>query len=118
MNKRKVGTDYEEQAAAFLQAQGMRLLERNYRCRIGEIDLIAFDPDEEAVVFVEVKYRAGAGAGRPEEAVTETKQRTICRVADHYRMRKRLGEAYAFRFDVIAIEGKTLRYYRNAFAYD
>jgi putative endonuclease len=117
MNKRKIGTDYEEQAARYLEEQGLRLLSRNYRCRIGEIDLIAYEPTTKTVAFVEVKYRTDAEAGLPEEAVTEGKQRTICRVADHYRMRKHLGDDYSFRFDVIAIQGQSLRYYMNAFDY-
>jgi putative endonuclease len=117
MNNRKKGTDFESQAASYLEAKGYRVLERNFRCRIGEIDLIALDPDADEVVFAEVKYRADRRAGLPEEAVTYAKARTICRVADYYRMRCGFSGTVSCRFDVIAVEGREIRHYRNAFDY-
>ena len=67
MNKREVGAAYEEAAAVFLEKNGVRILERNFRCRQGEIDLIG--RDGEYLVFFEVKYRKNADAGLPAEAV-------------------------------------------------
>ena len=61
MNKRKTGTEYEELAARWLIEKGYEILEKNYRCRIGEIDLIA--RDGRYLVFVEVKYRSDEKAG-------------------------------------------------------
>ena len=73
MNKRQIGTLYEEKAARLAHRQaGYEILERNYRCRAGEIDLIAKDHD--FLVFVEVKYRENASMGTPLEAVGKTKR--------------------------------------------
>ena len=67
MNKRQTGADQEVLAAVWLEKQGLRILEKNYRCRQGEIDLIA--RDGRYLVFVEVKYRKGIHTGHPSEAV-------------------------------------------------
>ena len=67
MNKRKIGSRYEEAAAAFLQKQGFRILGKNFRCRQGEIDLVCREGKE--LVFTEVKYRSDASCGSPFEAV-------------------------------------------------
>lgn len=113
MNRRKVGTDGETLAAAFLEKQGVSILERNFRDRNGEIDLIG--RDGEYLVFFEVKYRRGAGMGHPEEAVGSAKQRQICRVADYYRISHGISPQEAQRYDVVAIEGEQIRWVKNAF---
>ena len=82
MNKRAIGTIEEDRAAAYLQEQGFLLLERNYRCKIGEIDIIAADGSY--LVFVEVKFRKDGGRGSSLEAVNYRKQAVICKVARHY----------------------------------
>ena len=74
-NKRAVGSRYEEETAAFLQKNGYRILEKNFRDRRGEIDLIA--KDGRTLVFVEVKYRKNVRNGYPEEAVDTRKQKKI-----------------------------------------
>lgn len=114
-NRRKIGATYEEQAATYLEAHGYRILERNFRCRIGEIDLIA--REGKTLVFLEVKYRRNGSCGSPAEAVTHEKQRRICRVADYYRMLHRIPEQQNCRFDVVAIQGRTIEVIRNAFFY-
>ena len=78
-NRRQIGTKEEALAAAFLEKQGYQILERNFRCRLGEIDLIARDGS--TLVFVEVKYRKNADFGTPAEAVNRKKQLTICETA-------------------------------------
>lgn len=113
MNTRKKGTEYEDVAADYLQCQGVEILERNYRNRCGEIDIIG--KDGEYIVFFEVKYRKNSKKGAPAEAVNFTKQKTICRVADYYRMLHGIGEFFPIRYDVIAIEGLELIWYKNAF---
>lgn len=117
MNKRAVGKQYEERACQYLEDRGMRIAEKNFRCRQGEIDLIGFH--EGYLVFVEVKYRATDHFGRAAEAVTEAKQRKICRVADYYRYLHKVGDGRAIRYDVVAIQGteKDLHiiWYKNAF---
>ena len=115
MNKRQVGSEKEEKAAKFLENRGLKILETNYRDRFGEIDIIA--RDNRYTVFVEVKYRKTARSGRPDEAVTFSKARTISRVADHYRIYRKLPDDAMFRFDVVAIEGENIRWHKNAFLY-
>ncbi len=114
-NKRRVGTEYEDRAAEYLTERGADIIERNYRSRMGEIDIIA--KDEGVICFIEVKYRRNGLSGEPGEAVGARKQFTICRVSDHYRMEKRLPEDIPYRYDVIAIKGKDICWYKNAFSY-
>ena len=115
MNKREKGAQKEEQVCAYLLYEGVKIVERNFRCRQGEIDIIGYDG--EFLVFFEVKYRSGRGMGSAAEAVGLTKQRKICRVADYYRMIHRLSEDTPLRFDVVAIDGENLRWIKNAFYY-
>lgn len=115
MNKRQIGTEYEEMAARYLAQSGCEILARNFRCRFGEIDLVASDGT--GLVFVEVKYRKSRANGLPEEAVSPSKMRTISRVADFYRARYRVPDTVPCRFDVIAIEGQKIRHHKNAFPY-
>lgn len=113
-NTRKVGQLQEERTALELEKHGYRILERNYRCRIGEIDIIAMH--QGYLVFIEVKYRKNEKAGYAAEAVTRKKQQIICRVADNY-IRTHCREIPACRFDVAAIDGENLKIYQNAFEY-
>lgn len=115
MNKREAGAKYEQIAAEFLQQSGMLILERNFRCRSGEIDLIG--RHEGYLVFVEVKYRASDKSGMPEEAVGYQKQRKICRVADFYRYVKNLPEQTPVRYDVVAVLREQCIWYQNAFVH-
>ncbi len=115
MNKRQVGKDYEELAARCLEEKGYRILERNFRCRQGEIDLIARDGS--CLVFVEVKYRRDGRAGDPAEAVDFRKQRRIIRTAAYYCYKRNIGESQACRFDVISVLGSEVRHIENAFEY-
>lgn len=115
MNRRARGSRYEELAADYLEHSHMHVIGRNFRCRYGEIDLVA--RDGRTLVFVEVKYRADASAGFPEEALSFSKRRTISRTADFYRVRYKIRSDTPCRFDVIAFEGETLRHYENAFSY-
>ena len=119
-NFRKRGALGEELAARFLEQNGIRILERNFRSgRSGEIDLVC--EDNGSLVFVEVKLRRKPGSGDPEEAVTESKQRRICHTADYYRCRYRVDDATPIRFDVVAIRleegGARMHWIRNAFLY-
>ncbi len=113
MNKRQLGADYEKVAGEFLQKQGYEILERNFRCRSGEIDLIT--REEEYLCFVEVKYRAGSTCGSPLDAVGSRKQSQIIRVAKYYLMKNGMTMDTPCRFDVVAIEGKEITLLRNAF---
>ncbi|MBQ7358621.1 MAG: YraN family protein [Lachnospiraceae bacterium] len=113
MNKRRVGESKEKEAAAYLQAQGMQILEYNFRSRRGEIDLIG--KQDEYLVFVEVKFRQSKAKGSPLEAVDLRKQRQICKVADFYRLMHGIGEFAPIRYDVVGIEGDKITWIPNAF---
>jgi putative endonuclease len=113
MNKRRVGAEYERRAAAYLTGQGYTVLERNFRCRTGEIDIIAREGG--CLCFVEVKYRAGSGHGSPLEAVDYRKKQKILGVARYYMMVHHLATDTACRMDVVAIEGEEITLIRNAF---
>ena len=108
-----MGADREKQAAEYLERQGMRIVERNFRIRQGEIDLIGYH--QGYLVFVEVKYRSGDTKGHASEAVNLKKQQRICRVADYYRYSRRLGADIGIRYDVIAIQGEEISWIQNAF---
>lgn len=91
----------EEAAAQHLRAAGLKILSRNYRCRQGEIDLIARDGD--TLVFVEVRYRRSSHFGGAGASVDRRKQRKLLAAANSYLMRYKLD--CPCRFDVVAIEG-------------
>ena len=93
------GTLAETLAADYLQARGMRLLERNYRCRLGEIDLILADGP--ALVFVEVRLRRNPGYGGAAASITAAKRRRILRAARHYLAGK---PEPLCRFDVVLLD--------------
>ena len=115
MNTRKLGNEKENRAAEYIESHGGRIIERNYRSRMGEIDLIA--KDEGAICFVEVKYRRSTAKGYPSEAVGAKKQFTISRVSDYYRMVRHLPDDIPYRFDVISITADDIIWYKNAFEY-
>lgn len=97
-----VGNMGEEVATAFLTARGLRILERNFRCKGGEVDIIARDPGDKSLVFVEVKARRDLSYGVPQLAVNAFKQRQISKAALTWLSKNRLHDQNA-RFDVIAI---------------
>lgn len=100
-NKR-TGALGEEVATNFLIARGYRILERNFRCKGGEVDIITRDPGDKSLVFIEVKARRGLSYGVPQLAVTPFKQRQISKAALTWLSKNRLHDQNA-RFDVIAI---------------
>lgn len=114
-NKRQKGSSYEKLAAEYLLKQGYEILEMNYRCKQGEIDIVA--RDGAYLVFAEVKYRRSASKGLPEEAVDRKKQRIISRVAAYYCMKHGIGEAAPCRFDVVAFLEDEIHLIQNAFDY-
>lgn len=115
MNNKEIGKKYEERAAEFLKERGMDLLEQNYACRQGEVDLIGIH--DTCLVFVEVKYRKNDVSGTPEEAVGIAKQRKICRVSDYYRICHENQSSRQIRYDVVAVTDQAIRWYPNAFSY-
>ncbi len=112
-----LGRTGERLAAHTLERRGYRILERNFRCRHGEIDLVAEDGQD--LVFVEVKTRRGTAFGRPEEAVTPSKQRKLLEIATYYLDLHSCSDR-AWRIDVVAVQFSThgkledIRIYRHA----
>lgn len=113
MNTRLTGGQFEKKAADYLAEQGYRILERNYRCRLGEIDLIALH--QGYLVFIEVKYRSSSGCGVPGAAVNHTKQRKISQTAVWYMAEKRITEDMPCRFDVVGMTPLEIQLFQNAF---
>ncbi len=96
----RLGARGERIAAAFLADAGLRVLDRNWRCREGELDLVARDGD--ALVFCEVKTRRGTGFGSPVEAVTPAKQRRLRTLARRW-LAAHDEHAPDLRFDVVGV---------------
>jgi putative endonuclease len=82
-SKKQIGVRGEDLACAELERQGLQVLERNWRCRLGEIDIVAAEAGANGLtmVFCEVKCRSGLGFGHPLEAITFTKRRTLRQLA-------------------------------------
>jgi putative endonuclease len=113
MNNRAVGTAFEQKAAQFLINNGYQLLYRNFRCRLGEIDLIA--RSEGYLCFIEVKYRSGASKGFPAEAITPAKISRITKTAQFYMLRHRIPQDTPCRFDAVVILDQDISLIKNAF---
>lgn len=101
MNKTELGSFGENLAAEYLEQEGYRILERNFRCRMGEIDLIACR--KQILTFVEVKLRKDSRHGEAREFVTAAKQRKLRMAASYYLMNHPSAEELQMRFDVIEI---------------
>jgi len=99
--RRQLGTWGEEQAARYLRTQGYEIVERNWRCAAGELDLIAWE--KEQLVFVEVRTRRGRTYGTPEESVTQAKQAKLIELAQTY-IQEHAELECAWRIDVVAVE--------------
>lgn len=113
--RKNIGAQYERLAGKYLTDKGYNILEYNFRCRSGEIDLIA--KRDGVLVFCEVKYRKDAVKGHPLEAVTVCKQRRICRCALCYLLQKGCGTDVPCRFDVVGILDNEIIHIENAFEY-
>jgi len=115
-DNKKTGKIGEDIAIDFLKKKGYKIIERNYRCVFGEVDIVARDRND--IVFVEVKSRRSEYFGDPTDAVDFNKQKKISKIALNYMNEKRLDNHDA-RFDVIAIKlspnGNTVKLIENAF---
>lgn len=113
---KRTGKKGEELAAAYLAEIGYRIIERNYRCVFGEIDIVAWEG--ETLVFAEVKSRRTEAYGAPQLAVGREKQNKISRIALNYLSEKHLRH-YPARFDVVAVKlfpaGTRIELIRDAF---
>lgn len=99
--RRAAGSTVEQLAAQWLIARGLVLIETNYSCRLGELDLIMRDHD--TLVFVEVRYRSHSGFMSPVTSVDHRKQRKLLRAASVYLQHRGLTNRAPCRFDVLGI---------------
>ena len=116
MQKKELGKEGEEIAIRFLKKNGYKIIERNYVCKMGEMDIIAREKD--TLVFVEVKTRTSTAFGPPQLAVNSAKQMQLSKVALYFLKEKQLEDTNA-RFDVVAIllgpKGKEIELIKDAF---
>ncbi len=114
--KKELGRRGEEVALRFLKKKGYRIIEKNYVCKMGEMDIIAKEKD--TLAFIEVKARTSREFGPPQLAVNDWKQRQLSKIALNYLKEKRLEDVKA-RFDVVAIflgqKDEEIELIRNAF---
>jgi putative endonuclease len=110
------GKEGEKIAAAFLKKNGYRIIEINFRCPIGEIDIVAKEKND--LVFVEVKTRKSIELGYPEQAVGIRKQKKMSQLALWYLQKRKIADTNA-RFDVVAVtlipENNEVKLIKNAF---
>ena len=104
-----LGRDAEARALAFLQQQGLTLIEKNFRCRAGEIDQIMHDV--QTLVFIEVRSRKNQHFGGAAASVGPVKQQRLWRSASFYLLK--FPKPPACRFDLVAIDGNDLRWMKN-----
>jgi putative endonuclease len=112
------GQAAEALARQFLEQRGLRLLAQNWRCRLGELDLVMLDSD--TVVFVEVRYRLYSAWGGAAESVDARKREKLSRAAQHFLQQESRWARHPCRFDVIAITADSqapapLNWIQNAF---
>jgi putative endonuclease len=116
IQRKEVGKRGEDLALRFLKKEGYHVFERNYVCKMGEVDIIAREKD--TLAFIEVKTRTSTAFGPPQLAVNQAKQRQMTKVALHFLSEKGLKDVKA-RFDVVAIvlrpEGEEIELIRDAF---
>ncbi|MCE5394403.1 MAG: YraN family protein [Acidithiobacillus sp.] len=110
----KKGTYQEEQAVKLLIQRGMQMVERNFHCRSGEIDLVL--RDGESLVFVEVRSRSHHRQGTAAASITQRKQKRIIRAAQYFLLRHPQYQRWPCRFDVVSFDGDAAgEWIRDAF---
>lgn len=116
--KRAKGNLAEDKALNYLCQQGLKLIQRNYLCKMGEVDLIM--RDKSYWVFIEVRSRVNLSFGSGIESITPAKRKKIMRTATHYLMMNQLMGKVPSRFDVVSIDGpnQALTWIKDAFGED
>ncbi len=116
INSRISGAYYESKASHYLSQQGLSIIDRNFSCRGGELDIIA--QENERLVFVEVRYRKNKHYGGAAASVDKKKQAKLQKAAIAYMKSKKLNSEHTYyRFDIIAFEGSenNINWIKNAF---
>ncbi len=106
---RSKGSEIEKMAALHLQSHGVEILQQNFQCKMGEIDIIGKHKNE--LVFIEVRYRKNTFFGTPAESVTFSKQQKLTRTAQYYLNGHREFRSLPCRFDVIAVTDQSNKPY-------
>ncbi len=112
-NKRTIGTKYEEVAIKHLESKGYNIVAKNFRCKNGEIDIVA--KEGRYLTFIEVKYRSNLKYGYPQEAINTKKIRRITNTAKYYMLKNGISYDTPCRFDVVAIQDDGIKIIKNAF---
>lgn len=102
IDTKKLGHQIETLVCDYLRQRKLKLIARNYRCRLGEIDLIM--QDQATLVFIEVRYRQHCNFGNSLESVHLIKQSKIIKTAEYYLLSQQLSEKMACRFDVVGVK--------------
>lgn len=113
MNKRIIGGYKEDIATEYLIEHGYKIIDRNFSCKSGEIDIVA--KDKEYLCFIEVKYRENNKYGDALEAINYKKQQKLFKCANIYITANKLVENLNYRFDVVAIQGENIELIKDAF---
>ena len=109
MDKQKLGAKGEEKGAQFLKRQGYKILCRNFKTRVGKIDIIAEHKKE--IVFIEVKTRSSLKFGYPEEAVTNRKKKHLFKASQYYLLKSKTDKPY--RYEILAVMASQEEYLFN-----
>ncbi|MBA5249346.1 MAG: YraN family protein [Gammaproteobacteria bacterium] len=118
--KRKIGNQAEKLALQYLEKKGLKLIEKNYLTKMGEIDLIMLDKSKQSLVFVEVRYRQSASFCSAVDTINSSKQRKIIQTAEYFLLKQVQYADFICRFDVIGLESDLkypeINWIQNAFA--
>ena len=112
------GDHYENIAKVYLENEGLLIIQQNYHCRFGEIDLIM--KDNSTICFIEVKYRETMSHGGAIHAISQSKQHKLIKAASFYIMENQNISNSSFRFDTITLQGNSdgnpdINWIQNAF---
>lgn len=112
--KKHAGNLAEQKACEFLLTKGLQIITRNFKCSLGEIDLIMQDGED--IVFVEVRARSSLNYGNAIESINKTKQKKVIKSAIFYLKKRNWLEKVNYRFDVIGFSQSDCEWIKNAFS--
>lgn len=114
--RKKIGDLAEQKACEYLQAHGLKLIIKNYRCVYGEVDLIM--RDDQDIVFIEVRSRTNTGYGSAIESINKNKQKKIMGTSIRFLQQRNWLNKVNSRFDVIGIHHDSIEWIKDAFTVD
>jgi putative endonuclease len=113
MHTRNIGADHEAKALKHLQAQGLRLVERNFSCKVGELDLVM--SHGEITVFVEVRFRRAGALVDGLSTIGDSKRKRFVKAVKYYLLTHPEAATRTLRFDVVSVSDSALDWHSNAF---